>query len=243
MEVIYDEGVETFVAGPAVLEGVHRGDAPSGGMTVVVMCGKVRHAEKAAAAGADVVVAQGTEAEGYTWEIGTMVLVPQVVDAVAIPVLAAGGLADGRWLVAALALGAQGAVYGTRPIATPQAQAAKDYRRAVLEAREDGTMRTRCYTGKPARTLRTRYAQGWEARKEEIQPFPLQAGITARAGAVDYAGRLGRFNRERTFQPAGQSVGLVRAVKRAGDVVREIIAEAVIEQRFRGMTLTAQQRQ
>src|SRR5574341_712347 len=122
MQVVFDEGVKIFVAGLAVpgdfITAMHEH-----GMTVIVMIGKVRHAIKSEQAGADIVAAQGTEAGGHTGEIGGLALVPQVVDAVKIPVLAAGGIADGRGLVAALALGAQGVVVGTRFIATTEAQA------------------------------------------------------------------------------------------------------------------------
>jgi enoyl-[acyl-carrier protein] reductase II len=109
----------------------------------------VKHAVRAEAAGADVVAAQGTEAGGHTGEIGTLALVPQVVDAVQIPVVAAGGIVDGRGVVAALALGAQGAVIGTRFIATPEATAARQYRDALVHATQDDTVRTRCYSGIP----------------------------------------------------------------------------------------------
>src|SRR3989337_3765431 len=103
------------------------GGVARGGIKVMVMCGKVRHAQKSEAAGADVVAAQGTEAGGHTGEIGTLALVPQVVDAVRIPVLAAGGIVDGRGVVASLALGAQGAVIGTRFVASEESQAAPGY--------------------------------------------------------------------------------------------------------------------
>ena len=109
-----------IVAGLAVPD-KHVGEMKREGMVVMVMTGKVQHALRAEAAGADIVAAQGTEAGGHTGEIGGIALVPRVVDAVSIPVLAAGGIVDGRGLVAALALGAQGAVVGTRFIATPEA--------------------------------------------------------------------------------------------------------------------------
>ena len=124
-------------------------------MKVVVMCGKVHHGEKAQEAGADVVVAQGSEAGGHTGEIGMMALVPQMIRAVRLPVLAAGGLALGSQVAAALTLGAQGVVIGTRFIATPEAQAAQVYRDSIVRARDDSTLRTRCYTGKPCRVIRT----------------------------------------------------------------------------------------
>ena len=127
LPVLYEEQVKIFVAGLAVPE-QHVPAMHAHGITIMVMAGKVKHAVRAEAAGADVVAAQGTEAGGHTGEIGTLALVPQVVDAVKIPVVAAGGIVDGRGLVAALALGAHGAVIGTRFIATPEATAARQYR-------------------------------------------------------------------------------------------------------------------
>jgi len=236
VQVMFEEEVKIFVAGLAVpaafIDEMH-----ARGIKVVVMCGRVRHAQKSEAAGADVVVAQGTEAGGHTGEIGTMALVPQVVDAVRIPVLAAGGLADGRGLVACLALGAQGAVYGTRFIASVESQAAQGYREAIVRAHEDDTIRTRCYTGKPARAIRTRYAEEWEQRLDEIKPFPLQMLVSAQAGAVGYAGREdrgGAFDPDRTFMPTGQGAGLIHDIRPAAEIFRDIVreAEAVISERF-----------
>jgi len=226
IQVLFEEDVRIFVAGLAVpkefIDEMHER-----GMLVVVMTGRVRHAQKAVEAGADVVVAQGTEAGGHTGEIGTLALVPQVVDAVRVPVLAAGGIADGRQLVAALALGAQGVVVGTRFVATPEAQAAPSYRRAIVEATEADTVRTRCYTGKPARTLRNRYVEEWEGREKEIRPFPWQALVSAQQGIMNYMGLGGDADPDRCFMPAGQSVGLVREIKPAAEVVAEIVAEAI----------------
>ena len=239
MEVIFEEGVGIFVAGLAVpaefIDEMH-----ARGMKVVVMCGKVRHAQKSEAAGADVVVAQGTEAGGHTGEIGTMALVPQVVDAVRIPVLAAGGLSDGRGLVASLALGAQGAVFGTRFIATPEAQAAPGYRAALVEAKDDSTVRTRSYTGKPARAIRNERIEEWEAKAHEIQPFPAQAGISSQEGVMDYMGRGGDIKPGRTFLPAGQGAGMIHEVRPAAEVFAEIVGQAEeIIARFAGAASAA----
>ncbi len=225
IQVVFDEDVKIFVAGLAVpaefIDEMHER-----GMKVIVMCGRVRHAQKSEAAGADIVAAQGTEAGGHTGEIGTMALVPQIVDAVNIPVLAAGGLADGRGLVASLALGAQGAIFGTRFIATPEAQAAPGYRDSIVEAAGDQTVRTRSFTGKPARALRNERSDEWEAKADEIQPFPMQGAITAREGAMDYMGRGDYFDPKRMFMPMGQSAGLIHEVKPATEVFQDIVREA-----------------
>ena len=225
MEVVFEEDIRIFVAGLAVpsefIDDMHQRD-----MQVVVMCGKVRHAEKSVAAGADVVVAQGTEAGGHTGEIGGIALIPQMVEAVDIPVLAAGGMANGKGLVAALALGAQGAIFGTRFIATPEAQAAMGYRKAIVAARDDSTVRTRSYTGKPTRAIRTQRTDEWEEKANEIQAFPTQAGISAREGVMDYMGRGDHFDPNRTFMPAGQGAGLIHEMKPAIEVFQDIVNEA-----------------
>jgi enoyl-[acyl-carrier protein] reductase II len=224
MPVLIEEQVRIFVAGLAVptefVKTMH-----DHGMKVVVMCGKVRHAEKSVGGGADVVVAQGTEAGGHTGEIGALALVPQMIDAVKVPVLAAGGIADGRGVAAALALGAAGVVVGTRFIATFESQSAPEYREAIVKARDDSTMRTRCYTGKPARCIRTPYALEWEQDPSKIMPFPQQAILSTRNGAMDYMG-IGRgADPNKTFMPAGQGSGLIHELKPAAEVMADLVRE------------------
>ncbi len=225
MQVVFEEEVKIFVAGLAVPQEFIT-EMHARGMIVIVMVGKVRHAIKSERAGADIVAAQGTEAGGHTGEVGALALVPQVVDAVKIPVLAAGGIADGRGVVAALALGAQGVVIGTRFIATPEAQASPAYREAILRSGEADTIRTRCYTGKPARTIRNPYNEAWEQKSDQIKPFPFQAAYSFQEGVMDYMG-LGRgADPERSFMPAGQGLGMIRSVKPAGEVIADLVKEA-----------------
>ena len=224
-EVIYEEGIEIFVAGLAVPE-AFIGDMHERGMTVVVMTGKVRHAEKAAEAGADVVVAQGTEAGGHTGEIGTMALVPQVVDAVDIPVMAAGGIADGRGVVAAMALGAEGVVIGTRFIATEEAMAADVYRQALVDSDSDDTVRTRCFTGKPARALRNSYSESWVGREAEIERFPAQILHSYEKGLMNYMDRSQPQQLDGLFMPAGQGMGMIGSIRAAGEVFDDILEQA-----------------
>lgn len=225
MQVIFEEEVKIFVAGLAVPQ-EFIAEMHARGMIVIVMVGKVRHAIKSERAGADIVAAQGTEAGGHTGEVGALALIPQVVDAVKIPVLAAGGIADGRGLVAALALGAQGVVIGTRFIATPEAQASPAYREAILHSGEADTIRTRCYTGKPARTIRNPYNEAWEQKSDQIKPFPFQAAYSFQEGVMDYMG-IGRgADPERSFMPAGQGLGMIRSVKPAAEVIADFVKEA-----------------
>jgi enoyl-[acyl-carrier protein] reductase II len=225
MQVVFDEGIKIFVAGLAVPR-EFIAEMHERGMTVIVMVGKVRHAIKSEREGADIVAAQGTEAGGHTGEVGGLALIPQVVDAVKIPVLAAGGIADGRGLIAALALGAQGVVIGTRFIATPEAQAAPAYREAILRSGEADTVRTRCYTGKPARTIRNRYNEAWEHKTDEIEPFPMQAAYSFQQGVMDYMGIAQGADPERSFMPAGQGMGMIRSLKPAAQVIADIVEEA-----------------
>jgi enoyl-[acyl-carrier protein] reductase II len=217
--------VKIFVAGLAVpaefIQTMHQH-----GMKVVVMCGKVHHGEKAAQAGADVVVAQGSEAGGHTGEIGMMSLVPQMIRAARLPVLAAGGIAHGSQVAAALTLGAQGVVIGTRFIATPEAQAAQVYRDAIVHARDDSTLRTRCYTGKPCRVIRTSYALEWEREPAKIKPFPEQVRVSYRNGVMGFPGREGQTaDPDRTFMPTGQGAGLVGSIKPAAEVFADLLRE------------------
>jgi enoyl-[acyl-carrier protein] reductase II len=223
LPVLYDEGVTIFVAGLAVPE-KQVPEMKRHGMTIMVMTGKVAHARRAEAAGADIVAAQGTEAGGHTGEIGTLALVPQVVDAVKIPVVAAGGIVDGRGVVAALALGAQGAIIGTRFIATPEATAAGEYRDAVAAAEQDQTIRTRCYSGKPLRSLRNPYILEHEADPSKIQRFPEQLMISTQRDVMAYWNQ--HADPARTCMPAGQGVGAFRGIRPAADVFHDIVANA-----------------
>jgi len=222
LPVLFEEEVKIFVAGLAVPE-KQVPEMKRHGLTIMVMTGKVVHATRAEAAGADIVAAQGTEAGGHTGEIGTLALVPQVVDAVKIPVVAAGGIVDGRGVVAALALGAQAAIIGTRFIATPEATAAPAYREAVAAAEQDQTIRTRCYSGKPLRSLRNPYILEHEADPSKIKRFPEQLMISTQRDVMAY---WDRADPERTCMPAGQGVGSFRGVRPAAEVFREIVEGA-----------------
>jgi enoyl-[acyl-carrier protein] reductase II len=219
LPVLFEEEVKIFVAGLAVPE-KHVGEMKRHGMTIMVMTGKVQHAVRAEQAGADVVAAQGTEAGGHTGEIGTLALVPQVVDAVKIPVVAAGGIVDGRGVVAALALGAQGAIIGTRFIATPEATAAGPYKQALTEAEQDQTIRTRCYSGKPLRSLRNPYILEHEADPSKMKRFPEQLMISTQRNVMAY---WASADPQKTCMPAGQGVGSFRKIRPAADVFREIV--------------------
>src|SRR3954451_2706661 len=207
VETICASGAKAFVAGLGVPSQVvdlcHRY-----GVLVINMCGKVSHAVRAVEAGCDIVVAQGTEAGGHTGQIATMPLVPMIVDAVKVPVLAAGGIFDGRGLVAALALGAQGIWMGTRFIASTEARAHPKFKDKIVESDEAGTVVTRAYSGKTMRAIRTRYTDEWEGKQDEIQRFPMQAARATQDGVWHViAGPETGLDAERDCMPAGQSAG------------------------------------
>ncbi len=229
VQLVIDGGASVFVAGlgvPAdVVDLCHRHD-----VLVVNMCGKVDHAVRAVEAGCDIVVAQGTEAGGHTGQVATFPLVPQVVDAVGdrVPVVAAGGIFDGRGLAAALSLGADGVWVGTRFIATPEARGVTGYKEALVAGREDGTTVSRAYSGKTMRVLRNSYTAHYDAHPEELQRFPEQMGAAFRAGALHLGGddTTDGVDPDRECYPAGQGVGGITAVEPAADVVRRLVAEA-----------------
>ena len=221
-------GARIFVAGLGVprdaIDLLH-----SHNILVGSMCGKVRHAVSAVASGCDFVVAQGTEAGGHTGLVATMALVPQVVDAVSaqVPVVAAGGLFDGRGLAACLALGADAVWIGTRFIATPEARAVNGYKEALVASREDDTVISRSYTGKPCRVVRNEWTNHYEEHPEDIKTFPLQAIASSQAN-VNHLGYPSGTNVDtsREFYPAGQGAGAVSELIPAGKLVRDIVAQA-----------------
>ncbi|MFO1536739.1 MAG: NAD(P)H-dependent flavin oxidoreductase [Actinomycetota bacterium] len=223
------EGASVFVAGLGIprdaIEHCH-----AHGVLVASMCGKVRHAVAAVEAGCDLVIAQGTEAGGHTGLVATLPLVPQVVDAVAgrVPVVAAGGIVDGRGLAAARVLGADGVWVGTRFIATPEARSAPGYKDALLRATDDATVISRAYSGKPMRVLRNRWTEHHEQHPDEVARFPAQLGASIGAGACHLGAdeTATGVDPEREGYPAGQGVGALHDLVPAGELVARFVAEA-----------------
>ncbi|HEX6064675.1 MAG TPA: nitronate monooxygenase family protein [Longimicrobiales bacterium] len=233
IEVILEERVPVFSIGlgnPA-RELVDRCHAQ--GTKVIAMVATAEDARAVAARGVDVIVAQGSEAGGHrsTWRkspsaqhaaIGTMSLVPEVVRAVNMPVVAAGGITSGRGVVAALALGAQGAMIGTRFIATPEARARDFYKQALIEGRSDDTVITDAYTGLYARLLRNTYIDSYDASSAPTLPGYLQLNVNNDiiAKALN--------DEDRNFYPlwAGQGVGMIKDLRPAAEVLHEVVREA-----------------
>lgn len=234
VELLIEGGASVFVAGLGVPSEVVQ-LCHDHGLLVVNMCGKVRHAVRAVEAGCDLVVAQGTEAGGHTGQVATMPLVPLIVDAVGdrVPVVAAGGIFDGRGLAAALALGADGVWVGTRFIATPEARALAGYKDRLLSTAEDGTTVSRAFSGKTMRVLRNRTTEHYDAHPEELKPFPEQLGVAFSTGLFHLGGDEDTpgVDPEREGYPAGQGVGGIEELVPAGELVQRFVseAEAVLE--------------
>ncbi len=222
VQVIIEEGVPVFASGlgsPAsYAEAMH-----AAGMTIMAVIGTVRHATRVVEGGTDIVIAQGTEGGGHTGRIATIALVPQVVDAVApVPVVAAGGIADGRGLVAALALGACGVWVGTRFVATKEAFSHQNYKMKIVEATEESTQVTKSFTGKDCRVIKNRYVEQWEDRQGEIKPFPFQMMVDS----AKMEAAIGYGDTDTGIMPAGQISGVIHEVVSAGEVVRQMVEEA-----------------
>jgi len=231
VELLIEGGASVFVAGLGVpadaVELCHRH-----GVLVANMCGKVVHARKAVDAGCDLVIAQGTEGGGHTGTVATMPLVPLIVDAVGeqVPVVAAGGIFDGRGLAAALALGADGVWLGTRFIASPEAQSVKGFKEALVRSGEDGTVISRAYSGKTMRVIRSEYTDEWEARADEIERFPMQAIRSINDGVFHLGGdeTTEGIDPSRECYPAGQATGGIDEITPAGDILRCIVEQAQV---------------
>jgi len=195
------------------------------GVLVGALVGTPRHATRQVENGVDVIVAQGTEAAGHTGDISTMVLVPQVVDAVApTPVLAAGGIASGRQMAAAMALGAQGVWTGSLWLTVLESDTPPVLKDKILAASSSQTVRTRSVTGKPNRFLRSAWTDAWDAPGAPAPlPWPLQMMLTT--GAISRIMHV--QNRELVTTSVGQGVGLIDAPRSARHVVAALVEEFI----------------
>jgi nitronate monooxygenase len=232
-DVIVEERVPVFTAAvgeprPDMVRRCHAQDTK-----ILAMVTTVRQARAAEGLGVDVIVAQGSEAGGHrslgtkptardAGGVGTLALVPQVVDAVRVPVVAAGGIADGRGLAAALALGAQGVQVGTRFVATQESIVADFRKKAVLEAESEETALTDVVSGLWSRYLRNTYIDEYE--KTGAPVLPVHAQTRFAQDVFDEAVR----RQDAAWLPlaTGQSAGLVRDIPRAAEVVHALVAEA-----------------
>lgn len=226
VDVIIAEGAKAFIAGLGVPTPI-LGALKQAGVVVMSMCGSVRHARKAEDAGVDAVITQGTEGGGHTGKVASIALWPQVVDAVSIPVVAAGGVFDGRGLAAALALGCQGVWMGTRFIASSEAHAAQAYKDAIVAMADEDTTITRAFTGKTLRAIVNDTTRAWEGRDSEIKPFPLQVMESVQKDLLGpIAGKVEGVNPATQCLAAGQSGGGVHDILPCATIVAQTITQA-----------------
>jgi NAD(P)H-dependent flavin oxidoreductase YrpB (nitropropane dioxygenase family) len=223
IQVCIEEKVPLFCAGLGN-PGFMVEDAHAVGMKVLGITGNQKNAKRMAESGIDLLVAQGHEGGGHTGRIGTMVLVPAAIDAAyPVPVLAAGGIGDGRGLAAALAMGCVGVWVGTRFLVTKEGGALDINKQKIVESNDEGTRVSRAYTGKTLRASYNRFHDLWDASKLRPLPFPTQVLLSSallasfiEANKTGYVGGL-----------AGQVSVLIDEIKPAGQVLEEMVEEAV----------------
>ena len=223
VDMILEEDVAVFAAAlgdPAWVVPMAR----EKGVKVMGLAGSVRNAQRQAQAGVDIVVAQGTEAGGHTGRIATLPLVPQIVDTVSPrPVVAAGGIANGRGIAASLALGAEGAWLGTAFLAARECGLHDMQRDSIVRGRSEDFIISRTYTGKTARQYQGPIVQAWEDSGLDTLPMPLQGILMS--GFNLAAERANRF--DLAFNPAGQAAGMVNESRPAADIMADLIDETI----------------
>jgi len=223
VKVCIEEKVPLFCAGLGN-PGFMVEEAHANGIKVLGITGNTKNAYRMAQSGIDLLVAQGHEAGGHTGRIGTMALLPQAIDAAApVPVLAAGGIGDGRGVAAALAMGCVGVWVGTRFLATKEAGALEVNKQRILQSTDEDTRVSTAYTGKTLRASYNKFHDLWDSSGLDPIPFPTQVLISSallasfiEANKTDFVGGL-----------AGQISGLITEIKPARQVLQEMVEEAV----------------
>lgn len=193
------------------------------GTIVIPVVASTSHADRVARQGADAVVAEGTEAGGHIGEITTMNLIPQVVDVVNIPVIAAGGIADGRGMAAAFALGAEGVQVGTRFVCSAECTVHDNYKKAILKANDRATAVTGRPTGHPVRVLKNKLVKTYEDMEKNCAPAAeLEALGTGklRLAVVEGDADMGSLM-------AGQSAGMVKKIEPCADIIKDIVESSL----------------
>ena len=193
------------------------------GVKVISVVGKAAHAKSAIRNGTDVVVVQGTEGGGHTGDIGLITLLAEVLEFATVPVVAAGGIVKGSQIAGVLTQGAQGVWVGTRFIGTKEASVGDNYKKAILQAEGDCTIRSLLFDGLYVRQLRNRFTDVWEGHESEMQPYPIQRLIIAplRFAAAD-ADLM-----DHQALPAGQGSSLIHDLPGAGELVHRLVEETI----------------
>ena len=227
IDVAYEHGISLFASAlgspPEWLIERSRKE----GVPVAALAGRLDHAIAHRDAGVDLIIAQGTEGGGHTGEIGSVVLWPQIIDAVApLPVLAAGGIGNGRQVAAAMAMGAAGVWTGSLWLTVEEAEAEPAEKQEYLNATSEDTVRSRSFTGKPCRMLKNDWTEAW-ADPKNPQPLgmPLQGLVTA--DAIRRTNRYASVGQAQkvAFNAVGQVVGQMNKVEKTRDVIARLVSE------------------
>lgn len=223
IEVVLEERPAAFSSGLGDASWVIP-SAKEAGIKVMGLVGRVRHVERQVAAGVDFIVAQGYEAGGHTGTIASFALLPQVASAAGgIPLIAAGGIGDGRGVAAALALGAVGVWVGTAFLFAEESSWHAIHRKEILRGESEDFVVTRAYTGKTARDYRNEVIARWEERGLAPLPMPLQGWLMEPfIAAAEAAGRFELVN-----NPSGQIAGMIKQIRPARAIVEELVNGAV----------------
>lgn len=223
IQVCIEEKVPLFCAGLGN-PGFMAAQAHAVGMKVLGITGNAKNARRMAQSGIDLLVAQGHEGGGHTGRIGTLALLPLAIDAAApVPVLAAGGIGDGRGLAAALAIGCIGVWVGTRFLATVEGGALPVNKKHILDSTDEDTRVSRAYTGKTLRASYNKFHDLWDGSGLEPLPFPTQVLISSAILASFIEGKKDEY----VGGLAGQISGLIKEIKPAKQVLEEMVEEAV----------------
>ena len=254
IDIIIESGAKLFVSAVGVppkwvVDKLHKH-----GVLVQNMIGAPQHAVKALEVGVDILCAQGTEGGGHTGDIATTVLIPQVVDLVRgklspltgkqVPVIAAGGIYDGRGLAAALAMGAQGVWVGTRFVACEESKAASYHQQAVLKVRSDQTIRSTIYTGRPMRVAQNAHNMDWEnQRKKEMLELQAKGVIPFTVDQKDFENGSSKYGDAKDFVKfipllMGQAAGAIHEILPAKVILDNMVKEAVAIMRAQANILT-----
>lgn len=223
VEICIDEKIPLFCAGLGNPDFMVE-EAHANGIKVLAITGNSKNAKRMAAGGIDMLVAQGHEAGGHTGRVGTMALIPACIDAAfPVPVIAAGGIADGRGVAGALAMGCIGVWVGTRFLATNEGGASDIIKQNIVDATDEGTCVSTMFTGKTLRAIRSKFHESWEESGLTALPFPMQIivssslfGSLVEANASEYIGGF-----------AGQASGIIHEIKPAGEVLQDMVDGAV----------------
>ena len=223
IEVVMEENVPVFV-GALGSPGFIAKRLQDAGVVVMSVVGNTKQAVSVVKDGAEIVIAQGTEGGGHTGHVGTIALLPQVLDAVDVPVVAAGGIGDGRGLAAALVMGCQAVWVGTRFLATEEAGIQGWQKAGIVAAADQSPVISRSYTGKRFRMLPNKWTKAWEDNELDPLPMPLQpvlTGMTIGPLATDRGGKEGI-----SMNGAGNIAGLIDSILPAAEVVAQLASEA-----------------